>query len=68
MASELDDWDLSDEQLDLLEKDAMRQISARSSNNQNINSSPLPNRTTSYPNSPSKPTSLHSRIDRVSTC
>lgn len=65
MGSELDDWGLSAEQLDLLEKDAIRQISARSSN-QNINSSPLPNRTASYPNSPSKPTSIQSRIDRVS--
>ncbi|KAF3326092.1 SWI/SNF-related matrix-associated actin-dependent regulator [Carex littledalei] len=67
MESELDDWGLSAEQLDLLERDAIRQISARSSN-QNINSSPLPNRTASYPNSPCKPTSIQSRIDRVDPC
>ncbi|KAJ1697714.1 hypothetical protein LUZ63_006226 [Rhynchospora breviuscula] len=68
MGEELDDWGLSAEQLDLLEKDAIRQISARNSSSHNANSSPLPNRTASYPNSPSNPTSLQSRIDRAGPC
>ncbi|KAJ4791765.1 chromatin remodeling factor18 [Rhynchospora pubera] len=68
MGEELDDWGLSAEQLDLLEKDAIRQISARNSSSHNAKSSPLPNRTASYPNSPSNPTSLQSRIDRAGPC